>query len=250
MIPTSIDGTDITGATIDGTDVTEITVDGDTVFTAVPPIPDSAVAHFDALSAFTESDEGTTITSWPDEISGNPDATGGNPTVVASGINGNRAVSFDGINDKLSISASNWTTISQPVTTFTVVDSPVDQAALMHIWGDRNVGNDEFHQLWQGGPNQWNNYAGQSFNGSTSPSSQLLTTIWDGGNSVHREDGTQIATGNPGPNSLEDFNIGSFGTVRFWDSEIGEILLCDSRLSSTEIDEQEQRMANRWGITI
>jgi len=34
MPPTSIDGTDITGATIDGTDVQEITVDGDTVFTA------------------------------------------------------------------------------------------------------------------------------------------------------------------------------------------------------------------------
>jgi len=38
MIPTSIDGTDITGATIDGTDVTEITVDGQTVFTAGPPV--------------------------------------------------------------------------------------------------------------------------------------------------------------------------------------------------------------------
>jgi len=34
MIPTSIDGTDITGATIDGTDVQEITVDGQTVFSA------------------------------------------------------------------------------------------------------------------------------------------------------------------------------------------------------------------------
>jgi len=34
--PTSIDGTDITGATIDGTDVQEITVDGDVVFTAGP----------------------------------------------------------------------------------------------------------------------------------------------------------------------------------------------------------------------
>jgi len=32
--PTSIDGTDITGATIDGTDVEEITVDGDVVFSA------------------------------------------------------------------------------------------------------------------------------------------------------------------------------------------------------------------------
>jgi len=34
--PTSIDGTDITGATIDGTDVQEITVDGDVVFSATP----------------------------------------------------------------------------------------------------------------------------------------------------------------------------------------------------------------------
>jgi len=35
--PTSIDGTDITGATIDGQEVQEITIDGQTVFTAVPP---------------------------------------------------------------------------------------------------------------------------------------------------------------------------------------------------------------------
>jgi len=39
MIPTSIDGTDITGATIDGTDVQEITVDGQTVFSAVSNLP-------------------------------------------------------------------------------------------------------------------------------------------------------------------------------------------------------------------
>jgi len=38
MPPTSIDGTDITGATIDGTEVQEITVDGQTVFSAGPPI--------------------------------------------------------------------------------------------------------------------------------------------------------------------------------------------------------------------
>ena len=50
--PTSIDGTDITGATIDGTDVQEITVDGDVVFTAAPTIP-SGATHFYAL------DEGT-----------------------------------------------------------------------------------------------------------------------------------------------------------------------------------------------
>jgi len=46
--PTSIDGTDITGATIDGTDVQEITVDGDVVFTAGPQIiPDDSVEGFE-----------------------------------------------------------------------------------------------------------------------------------------------------------------------------------------------------------
>jgi len=43
MIPTSIDGTDITGATIDGQDVQEITVDGDTVFSAGPSFLDNVV---------------------------------------------------------------------------------------------------------------------------------------------------------------------------------------------------------------
>jgi len=49
MIPTSIDGTDITGATIDGTDVQEITVDGQTVFK-------DAFSHFDDFDANTLAD--------------------------------------------------------------------------------------------------------------------------------------------------------------------------------------------------
>jgi len=47
MPPTSIDGTDITGATIDGQDVQEITVDGQTVFTAGPTLP---VAYTDLVA--------------------------------------------------------------------------------------------------------------------------------------------------------------------------------------------------------
>jgi len=43
--PTSIDGTDITGATIDGQEVQEITVDGQTVFTAAPVIPDTVLSQ-------------------------------------------------------------------------------------------------------------------------------------------------------------------------------------------------------------
>jgi hypothetical protein len=49
--PTSIDGTDITGATIDGQDVQEITVDGNTVFTAEnpPPVIPGVVDNFEEV---------------------------------------------------------------------------------------------------------------------------------------------------------------------------------------------------------
>jgi len=65
--PTSIDGTDITGATIDGTDVQEITVDGQTVFTAGPPVIDDFESG--NLNNYTQTGGKTVSSSNP--ISGN-----------------------------------------------------------------------------------------------------------------------------------------------------------------------------------
>jgi len=66
--PTSIDGTDITGATIDGTDVTEITVDGDVVFSpSLVEDGDFLYVHgeggnfrYDAITPFDFSNNSTT----------------------------------------------------------------------------------------------------------------------------------------------------------------------------------------------
>jgi len=69
MIPTSIDGTDITGATIDGTDVTEITVDGDTVFTAGPTIIDDFESG--NLNAYQGNLNNYTLDSGASAIDGN-----------------------------------------------------------------------------------------------------------------------------------------------------------------------------------
>jgi len=64
MIPTSIDGTDITGATIDGTDVQEITVDGQTVFTAAVQNPGFVIDDF-GDNKLTGRDDFNTL-SWQD----------------------------------------------------------------------------------------------------------------------------------------------------------------------------------------
>jgi hypothetical protein len=60
--PTSIDGTDITGATIDGQEVQSITIDGQEVFSAVSPL-DKAIARYE-FSNFTTS-------TWTDSIGSN-----------------------------------------------------------------------------------------------------------------------------------------------------------------------------------
>jgi len=108
MIPTSIDGTDITGATIDGTDVQEITVDGQTVFSATTPAP--AAAHWTFDNADTS---GSTCF----DIIGNLDGTIDGCATGQSGANQtyttNESYEFDGSNDHIDI-PTNAIDYSQP----------------------------------------------------------------------------------------------------------------------------------------
>jgi len=90
MIPTSIDGTDITGATIDGNDVQEITVDGQTVFSA---IPNSVVAK-SSLKAWYPFENGA-----QDETAG--DTSFGDSSNYSGSVNGATQLSSAGATDIL-----------------------------------------------------------------------------------------------------------------------------------------------------
>jgi len=87
MIPTSIDGTDITGATIDGTDVTEITVDGQTVFTAFEAPPSEIYYDFSTNAAIDRSGNG------------NDGTVNGATHLPNGGPQNDGAFAFDGIDD-------------------------------------------------------------------------------------------------------------------------------------------------------
>jgi hypothetical protein len=99
MPPTSIDGTDITGATIDGSDVSEITVDGQTVFTA------EATPQAGLLHQWDWSNVSATTSTVPDLV-GSADLTGS--FTGFDTINGVTAGNFQ--NDKVETSAiTNFT---------------------------------------------------------------------------------------------------------------------------------------------
>jgi hypothetical protein len=93
--PTSIDGTDITGATIDGQEVQEITVDGDTVFKAgtLPVAYSDLVAWYPFDSSFyggSNADDATAVF--------NP-AQSGDSTAFDGTVNGATYQSSGGVTD-------------------------------------------------------------------------------------------------------------------------------------------------------
>jgi len=112
MIPTSIDGTDITGATIDGTDVQEITVDGQTVFTAttLPVAYSNLIGWYPFDSAEyggSNADDVTAIlggsgddTAYDGTVSGATYQSGGGVTDINAGANSG-AFEYNGGTDNI-----------------------------------------------------------------------------------------------------------------------------------------------------
>jgi len=156
--PTSIDGTDITGATIDGTDVTEITVDGQTVFTAEPsnlPVAysnlvawypfDSATyggSNADDVTALFNPAQSGDSTAYDGTVNGATYQSSAGVTDINAGANSG-AFDFDG-NDK--ITTANFglsdTTLSvwfnSDLSSYpTVPDNPI-------IWGDFRGSSDKY----------------------------------------------------------------------------------------------------------
>jgi len=121
MPPTSIDGTDITGATIDGTDVQEITVDGDTVFSAGPSNLPVAYSNLIAWYPFdsaeyggSNADDVTAIigasgddTAYDGTVNGATYQSSGGVTDINAGANSG-AFDFDGSNDVIDTSGGSF----------------------------------------------------------------------------------------------------------------------------------------------
>jgi hypothetical protein len=159
---------------------------------------------------------------------------------------GKTVVRYNGTNDTLSNSGF---TLSQPFTVAAVVSDAAQSTGDEQILG-RSDGGADVGLLWQSG--NWRLFAGSVVDGSTTAAPVILTAVFDGGSSVIRENGTQTGSGDVGNKSFGSLGIGSIdGINRFWDGDQGEILLYDSDLSATgELTEEEQRLSDKWGISI
>ena len=128
--PTSIDGTDITGATIDGTDVQEITVDGDVVFTAGPAIIDDF--------------EDGNLNEYNGDTSNWPINTFDGSLALAADGSGNEIYSTSGL--------ANYPQRGDTVSYDIGIDSNPNWSRI-HIGGDGRIANDTYaFEHFGGGP--------------------------------------------------------------------------------------------------
>jgi len=238
--PTSIDGTDITGATIDGTDVQEITVDGQTVFTAGPQLPTTNLIHHYDFSA------PSTTTTFVEDLAGPDDLTSGQFSGFGT-ING-----LDAGNFQDNVIESNWSqSVSEPLS-YVVVCKTDNTDGQIIIDGKNN----NFIPIFWSNAQVWRWFRGSNtdFNSTPLPDqANYLTAVAETSSTVSfyangidqgtKSSGSTLPVGiTIGDLTDRDVGLEMFGLV-------GEVLVYDSNLSSNPARaDVEAYISNKWGL--
>ena len=196
---------------------------GSLITGTVSTIPDNTVAHYDASQL--SLDDGDTVSVWPDEQGDNDlDTQTGSPTYVESGINGRPAIAFNG--DGLE---GTGFSVTQPNTTYVVFE-------YRSGWGDgqvlSGVSERQITAWADTNTNNWRNYAGpgSSIEGSNDIGIQQMTAVFDGANSIIREDGVETAVGDAEYNDLGGLSVGydSLTDGNYANAYVSEIVIVNS----------------------
>ena len=212
---------------------------------AIPDIPDEQDLHARYDATELPLSDGNSVTTWTDETGNGFDLTAGAaPTYVASGINGNPSVRFDGVDDFLDVAFS---TITQPFTVFIVFDAAADSTLSRILFRESG---DTF-ALSSDASNNIGLFAGDSITGGSVGSPTIVSGLPNGTSSVLRQDGTQVASGDARTNGLNGLTVGSDsgGSGNFLDGDIGEILIYPQDKSAIFAD-VENYFSIKWNITI
>jgi hypothetical protein len=238
--PTSIDGTEITGATIDGTDVTEITVDGDTVFAALD-IPDEQELH----ARYDYSQESGSLPIIDQSGNGRDLGTGSYSGVNVT-VNGVQAGEFNGSGD---FAKTTFSTVSQPYHRFIVINPNVAENR-NNPYAD---GGTSFEGTINSGDSgsEGDNYelfAGNSLvsgQGADAGDIVVISALFNGSNSSIRVNQNET-TGNAGTSNLTGVIHGATDAQATTDVNVCEDLIYPSDKSAVVTD-VEQFLIDKWG---
>jgi len=261
MAPINLpDGTEVSEIVLpDGSTASEVLApDGSTVFSA---IPESVVSQYNALDGFTKSDEGSTVSSWSDEQGAfDVPTNGGDVSITGSGINGKRSVDFGASgNVEFQTTAPS---ISQPFTVICLIEYKNSNLDFEGAYenGDTSGGSTRT-QVAHGaisGAGSDTDVVGDggsyvSVGTSVTDTPMILSGVFDEANSRMRRalDGASsvdTASGDGGTNDANGWTFGSVDGTAYHTGYAGVYLIFDQELTSSQLSEQESRIASEWGL--
>ena len=206
-----------------------------------PAIPDSEdlQARYDWTQA--------SVTSTVEDQTGNGHDLTGSYTGPTATINGLQAGEFDGADDFVDV---DWPNQSQPNHIFVVFQYLSDPNSTSGVIGGANDGQ---HKIGNNNNGDLDLYAGNAngvVDGDADTNPHIASGLFDGGSSVLRIDGTQVATGDVGGQDMGGLTAGAqAGGNNYANVAIGEILPYQTDKSSNQSD-IETYLANKWGITL
>lgn len=210
-------------------------------------------ARYDASTSGNVSLSGTSVTQWTD-ISGNSrnmTASGSeSPTYVTAGKNSLNTISFDGTDDKLQTSSFSFT---NPATLFFVIKMNSFQSYKAIFDGINNntanivANNDSSVNKFAFYSSGWETVQLTSVNSGTW---YRMTWVFDGAGSL-------AYTNDNSPVTWTDGNISDIGGFRLGEGdgggehspmELGEFIVYNRALNSTERGQVNSYLSTRWAI--
>jgi len=241
--PIDIDGSEIQEATIDGQDVSEITIDGQQA-APLNVIPDSAnlLSNWDYRAASSAS----TI---PDlEGVADLEVISGDPTLEASGINGQQTGRYDASPDIHG--STSWLSLSQPFTVATIyqyVTLPSNTTEWNRFGGSNNR-----VTAFSGG-SSFGIFAGNSSTGGTVDTNvHIEIDVYDGPNSLIEIDRSTVMSGTDiGSNGTDGVvEIGGDSTrSRGVDARVGQQLVWGVAQDNSIRDDIVDYINSEWGTS-
>lgn len=213
-------------------------------------VPDSAdlQAQYDAQAL--KLSDGDSVQTWGDESGNGNDLTAGTaPSYVASGINGNPSVRFNGVGEFLDVA---WTAYSQPHHIYIVYQlQSVDDSANEYLFdGETDTTR---HSYAANSNGFWSIYADntQEEDGSTDLNAHIAGLLYDGGGSKIRLDGIDESSGtNIGADDSSGLTVGSQQSqIGFAEVDVGEILVYPKDKTAVEAD-IDQYLSDKWGVSV
>lgn len=215
-----------------------------------PPDVDSLKLWYDATDDSTITESSGAVSAWADKSGNSHDLTQGvgsrQPTTGSRTINSLNVIDFDGGD----VMANTYgSTLSQPVTGFIV--GAFDVTGGQYFF-DGIVSGNRF-ALFSSAGSVLSLFAGGSQFGTSTIdiNNHIYGYTINGASSEILIDSTVVDTGNPGAGTMTGVTIGArYDNSSYLDGGIGEFIMYEKVLNTTEVTFVEQYLSDKWGISI